>query len=211
MSIVDVCNIALDLIGQGGHIQSLDEHSTEAEACKRHFQLVYNNALNTYNWSFARRDEVITTDDLLADVVALPYKHTYRLPEDIMRILRLTEIDAGAEDETLATRQAIQFNFRNYDGTKVLATDAVAPFVVQYQAYLDDIDQCPPTFISALTYILASRLAGAFIGGTSGYDVGVKLYQMGTLEMTAASNLDAQQGSYSITDGKFSSFIKARR
>lgn len=211
MSIIDVCNIALDIISQGGHIQSMDEHSTEAEACKRHFQLVYDNALNTHNWSFARKDEVITTDDLLADVVALPYKYSYSLPEDVMRILKLTEVDAGASDETLATREAIQFNFRNYDGRKILATDHSAPFAVQYQAYVKDIEQCSPTFVSALAYLLASKLACTFIGGTSGYDVSLKLYQLGMSELATASALDAQQGSYSINEGKFSSFIRARR
>lgn len=211
MTNIEVCNMALDIISQGGHIQSLDEHSTEAEACKRHFKLVYDNALNSHNWSFARRDEVITTEDLLADVVSLPYKYSYKLPEDVMRVLKLTEVDAGASDETLAERQAIQFNFRNYDGAKVLVTDHVAPFAIQYVAYLEDLDQCSPTFISALTYLLASKLACSFLGGDRSFDISLKLYQLGSAELASAAGLDAQQGSYSISTGKYSSFLRARR
>ena len=123
MTNIDVCNRALDIVGQGGMITSFDQRTPEAEMCKRHFMPTYQTALDAYNWSFARRDEIIDKDNLLSDVCVLPYAYAYELPEDVMRVLYLTEMDAPATIETLSNRHAIQFNFRNYDGKKVLATN----------------------------------------------------------------------------------------
>ena len=65
MEKIDICNNALDLIGQGTHIDSLDEQSFEARSCKRLFKPVLNQCLDIYNWSFARKDEVITADSIM--------------------------------------------------------------------------------------------------------------------------------------------------
>ena len=210
MTNIDVCNAALDIVGQGGQIDTFDDPTPEAERCKRHFMPTYLAALEQFNWSFARRDEVINKDDLLTDVVVLPYQYAYSLPDDVMRVLYRTEVDAPAEVETLGNREGIQFNFRNYDNKKVLATDHAPDFAIHYQAFLDDVSLCTPSFAYALSYLVASRIASGMLGSNDRVTIGVKLYQIGYQLLHQAASYDAQQGNYSIDNHKFSSFLRSR-
>lgn len=210
MTIVELCNRALDIIGQGAMIESLDEVSPEAEMCKRHFMPTYLMALDMFNWSFARRDEIIDEENLLSDVTVLPYLHAYELPEDVMRILYLTELDAPSRIESVGFRDGIPFNFRNYDGKKVLATDHRPGFVVHYQATIEDINLCPPLFLGALTNLLAAELAASSIGSNDRVNISNKMRQVALALMTQAAANDAQQGAYVVDNNKHSRFIDVR-
>lgn len=210
MTNIDVCNMALDIIGQGGQMTSFDEMTPEAEMCKRHFMPTYQAALEQFNWTFARRDEVIDEENWLKDVCVLPYAYAYSIPEDVMRILYLTEVNAPSITETMGNREAIQFNFRNYDNKKVLATDHKPGFAMHYQAFIEDVSACSPSFTYALTYLLASRLASGSLGSNDRLTIGVKLYQVGYQLLTQAAAQDAQQGNYSVDNFKYSSFIRSR-
>ena len=210
MTNIDVCNAALDIVGQGGQIATFDDPTPEAERCKRHFMPTYLAALEQFNWSFARRDEVINEENLLEDVCVLPYQYAYSLPEDVMRVLYLTEVNAPADIETLGNRDGIQFNFRNYDNKKVLATDHAPDFAIHYQAFLEDVSLCPPSFAYALSYLVASRIASGMLGSNDRVTIGIKLYQMGYQLLTQAAAYDAQQGNYSLDNHKYSSFIRSR-
>ena len=211
MTDIDICNTALALIGQSRSIESMDEVSPEAEACKMFYKQSLDLCLDSNNWGFARRDEVITNEDLLEDVVVLPYLHAYKLPEDVMRVLYLTKLKATPDIEAMGKRRAIQFNFRNYDGKKVLATDQEPSFAIHYQAFIDDISVCSPAFYDALSYMLASKLASALIRGSDGVTISSNILKLGMSKLTLAAAYDAQQGGYSVEDKKFSSFMRARR
>lgn len=211
MDAIEACNVALATMGQARKIASLDERSPEAEACKLVYQQSLNLCLEANNWSFCRRDEVITEEEFLQDVVALPYKYAYSIPEDVMRILSLQPLRSGAETENMGTRHGIQFNFRNYDGKKIIATDSKPPFVVHYQCYLDDLSVCSPSFLDGFCYVLASKLAATLIRGIDGLNIGKTLLQLGTERLQLASAYDAQQGNYASEDQRYSSFIRARQ
>lgn len=212
---VEICNMALDLIGHGGRLDSLDVQTPEAEACKLHFQSTYETCIDFYNWSFTRRDEVIDKSDLLTNVYALPYQHAYRLPEDVLRVLYLMDLDASSLKETqrLQLPDHIQFDLRNYNGQKILATDHEPNFVIEYQAYVDmGTTRIPPTFTAGLTYLLASKLAPSLVRGTEGLTMGTRLYQLAMTELKRASDYDTQQSVYSLGDHlKPSSFLGARK
>ena len=70
MNKLDICNNALDLVGQGIHIDSFDENSKEADVIRRNYQSTVDRALSMYDFSFARKDEVITEDYLIKDYVS---------------------------------------------------------------------------------------------------------------------------------------------
>lgn len=210
MTVTDICNLALAIVGQSRKITSLEERSPEAEACKLLFQPTLDICLESCNWSFARKDEIIDAENLLPDVVVLPYTHAYELPSDVMRVLYLQGIKRSPYIETMGERNAIQFNFRNYDGKKVLATNHNIPFAVHYQCYITDPQICSPSFCDALSYVLASKLANTLIRGVEGITVGQTLLQTGQARLMQAASFDAQQGNYSIDNFKVSSFIRAR-
>lgn len=206
----EVCNMALGLIGEGHMIDDIDEHSVTAEACKRYFNLCLDSCNGAYNWSFARRDEVIDDTYLLSDVVALPYRYAYKVPEDVFKILRLGDVTDSSETETLGYRGTIQFSFRNYDNQKILVTDKEAPFTIQYQCRITDVGICDALFIEALSYLLAHKLCSCIIRDASATSFGTYMYKMYATVLGRAAALDAQQGNRGVAEPAYSGFTRAR-
>lgn len=211
MQAIDVCNGAIDLIGQGRHIENFDNSSPESAICSRLYPQSLKFVLDLYNWSFARRDEIITKDYLLPDVVSKPYDYSYKLDDDVNRVLFLTDVDADQNVETNGYERRIQFNFRNYDGKKILVTNKAPDFVMHYQCFLDDVSVASPTFLEGLQYILASRLAGSIIKGQLGVTIGQSFAQYGLSLLNVSAGIDAQQGGDFVNDRKKCKFIMARR
>lgn len=214
ISALDICNNALDRIGQGSRIASLSEQSPEAEACARWYPITYASALEAYNWSFARRDEILTSDDLLADFNPIPYKYAYKIPNDLMKILYITRPNVGEYVETLGNRTGVSFNFRSQDGVKVIACSSPPPLVIHYQANLDpinDIELCTPAFANALSILLASNIVGSLVRDVTSASVSLELYKLGSAFLAQAASYDANQGGYTVSNNKYSSFLLARR
>ena len=198
MTEIDLCNNALSMIGQGTHISSLTENKKEADACKRLLPVTVARCLDKFNWSFARRDEVITADFLLTDALCLPWKYVYKIPSDVMRLLYAVPMEASSASESIGYHGQIRFNVRNYKDQKVIATDHEAPFIIQYQADISDISIFPPTFCEGVEAALASALAADLIKGIEGVKVSQAMAQIAFQNLEHASALDAQQGAQSI-------------
>lgn len=195
MNKLDICNNALDLVGQGIHIDSFDENSKEADVIRRNYQSVVDRALASYYFSFARKDEVITENNLIKDYVSLPWKYSYTIPTDCMTILKLERIAKGLNDNN--ELEEIEFNFRNIKNKKCIVTNEKAPFVIQYQCYIEDESLFSPMFIEAIEYLLAGKIAPALIHGTSGMQIGQALIQAGLGYLEFSAGQDAQQGANS--------------
>ena len=209
MEIIELCNNALDLVGQGTHIEDMQENSKEADLCRRNLDPVIKRALDKFNFSFVRKDEVITEDSEI-DVVCIPYEHAYSLPSDLQRVLFLSDINDDSSSESIHTEK-IKYNFRLINGEKVLVTDYQAPFVIHYQSKDYELDLLPDTFVEAVEYLLASKLAIALIHGTTGLQISQQLLQTGNMYLQMSAGQDAQQGSNGIDiDKEKPSFIQAR-
>lgn len=209
MEIIELCNNALDLVGQGTHIEDMQENSKEADLCRRNLDPVIKRALDKFNFSFVRKDEVITEDNEI-DVVCIPYEHAYSLPSDLQRVLFLSDINDDSSSESIH-KENIKYNFRLVNGEKVLVTDFQAPFVIHYQSKDYELDLLPDTFVEAVEYLLASKLAIALIHGTTGLQISQQLLQTGNMYLQVSAGQDAQQGSNGIDiDKEKPSFIQAR-
>lgn len=208
MEKIDICNNVLDLVGQGSHINTLEEQSKEADLFRRNFDVTVKRCLMKANFNFARKDEVITSDNEL-DYVSLPWKHTYSLPSDCLRVLYLDEIDADSNSERIR-HDTNRFNFRQIGTKTTLATDKVAPFTVHYIANVTDTELFNDAFTEALEYLLGARVASALIHGTTGVQVGQTLLQQGMMLLYNASAIDAQQGGDSIQQIELPDLIKSR-
>lgn len=210
---VDICNNALDLIGQGIHIKGFDDQTKEADLCRRNYQQIVDRCLTKFNFSFARKDELITNSYLVSDVVSIPYKYTYKIPSDVMNILYL-ERYSKSKDETINNKDTIKFNFRvvkiNNVPTRCIVTNIEAPFVVQYQSFIDDPNLFSVQFTEAVEYMLGARLASALIHGSTGLNTSNNLMQNALMLLQLAIGQDNQQGADSIQDDAIPEFISAR-
>lgn len=209
MEIIELCNNALDLVGQGTHIEDMQENSKEADLCRRNLDPVIKRALDKFNFSFVRKDEVLTEGSEV-DVVCIPYSHAYSLPTDLQRVLFLSDINDDSSSESIH-KENIKYNFRLINGEKVLVTDYQAPFVIHYQSKDYELNLLPDTFVEAVEYLLASKLAIALIHGTTGLQISQQLLQTGNMYLQMSAGQDAQQGSNGIDiDKEKPSFIQAR-
>ena len=109
---LDVCNLALSRLGQG-EIASLDEQSTEAQACRRFWDADRRATLRDYPWNFAASSP--TPMVLLWDRqcpmftpapawVPVDFRFVYQLPPDSLRALELYDGNTGLsynEDGTI--------------------------------------------------------------------------------------------------------------
>lgn len=208
---IEICNNALSLCGQGSHISSLEEESKEAKTCKRLFMRAVERCVDKFDWSFCRKDEVITEDYLLKDVASPPFHFSYKLPEDCLRVVTVhnTELDAWYARQVNG-RQTIGFDYRNYKGQKILVTDVEVPFVLEYQALITDVNLFPPTFIEALEYTLAGVLAIEFVKGTTGAELGLQLEKQGYAILKQAWTLDSHIGEEPIEDLSVNSLLASR-
>lgn len=204
---IDICNNALDLIGEGLSITSFDDQTKQAELCKRLYPLSVERCLAKYYFSFARRDEVLTKDNLI-DYVSLPYRFTYKIPNDVQTILYLEQGIRKGGGEKIDTPN-IDFNFREIHGQRCIVTDTEYPITMHYQAKITDTNLFPSDFTEALEYCLGARLATACIKGATGIQISTQLMSQGIAFLSMAAGHDSQQGADSIqTDTP--SLIKAR-
>ena len=210
------CERVANLLGISIANQPLVEQRHFADRCEAVYELTLQRCLENYNWSFARKDEVITDDYLIVtddgqEIVSLPWKHSYRIPEDVARILCLTPMTVDSWSERISAPAQIRFNFRNYDGEKILVTDAVTPFIMQYQAKGVDEGLMPPLFIQAVEYLSAAELAPNFTDTAKGINGQINYRQQALMFLDQAAALDAQQGAYSIKRKRVPAFLRARR
>lgn len=218
---LEICNMAIGLTGGGRTLTSIDQKCPEAAACSTYYQAALEECLTAANWSFCRKDELITEENLLKDEhgqiitgATLPYAYSYEVPEDVIKILYLSPYPSSARTtETLCVNhnRLIPFNLRNVDNRLCLATDATPPFEIHYQARLDEFVLVTPAFKLAAATRLASLIAPMIIGGVEGINMGIKLEQMFQQSLTRAAAIDAQQGAYSVTSSRSNRFIEARR
>lgn len=209
---LEICNNALSLCGQGTHISSLSEESKEADLCSRLYQRAVERCIDKYDWSFCRKDEVITADYQLKDVASPPFHYTYKLPDDCLRVLSIhnTELDNWYARQ-IDGRQTLPFDFRNYKGQKVMVCDTEAPFVLQYQALVTDVALFSPTVIEAIEFVLAGYLCIDLINGTTGAQLGLNLEKQGYTLLREAWTLDSHIGAEVIQDRTVDEFMQARR
>lgn len=208
---LEICNNALSLCGQGTHISSLTEQTKEADASSRLYQRAVERCVDKYDWSFCRKDEVINESFLLKDVASPPFRFSYHLPKDCLRVLTIhkTETDSWYARQVNA-RPTIGFDYRNYLGEKIFATEAEVPFVLEYQALITDVNLFPPTVIEAIEYVLAGIMAIEFVKGTTGAQIGLQLEKQGYNLLKEAWTLDSHIGEEPIEDRSVSSLLAAR-
>lgn len=95
LSEVDICNLALDRLGQRA-IASIDTPTTEIETiCARHYHQIRQELLRSYIFNFAKKYDVWEK----ATDVTPPFTYTsaFYLPDDFLRLLVLGDITIGAQ------------------------------------------------------------------------------------------------------------------
>lgn len=153
-SVVDICNIALSHLGEAGNVASIDppEASTQARMCARFYPVARDEALEAHAWRFNTRRKALASVDLPAAVDG-EWDYAYALPTDCLRpfavyVPGVTE-QGKTEDFTIETSS---------DGSQVLYANVDEAYL-KYVVRVTDTSRFPPSFVTALSYLLARYLA----------------------------------------------------
>lgn len=180
---VDICNIALARLGNRATLTSISppEGSSEADHCARFYPLAKDQILRERAWSFAIRRARLAA--MAED--PLGRGNAFGVPSDCLSI-----ITVQPDLEGWPPRKFLEFAVES-NGTQRVLICGYDPVWVRYTSGLTSEDSFPSDFADALAWLLASKLAGAIVTGTTGMDVAAKMTQMYLVALRTAGQHDA--------------------
>lgn len=196
---VDIANLALANLGDNATVASLDppEGSAQAEHCARFYPIARDALLEAHSWNFATKRKQLA--ELTSDWTSWDY--CYAVPSDMLVALAVIppeptdDYSEGTPSQETTVGQYVTQPFALEsldDGTSVIYTDQ-EDAVLRYTARITDPTKFSPLFTSALTWSLASMLAGPIIKGDAGAAEAKRCLQMMNLYLGQARTSDANQ------------------
>lgn len=188
---VDICNVALGHLGDAGTIASLypPEGSAQAEHCSRYYPMARDEILTAHTWGFATRRVPLAQ-------LATPspgWGFSYSFPRDAMTVLAVCapgEPDPGIGD--LPANPHPYVTESTDSGSRVVYCNV--PEAVMHGIFrVTSTERFTPLFISALTWHLASKLAGPVIKGSEGAAESRRCAQMAQAYLDQAKAHDSSQ------------------
>lgn len=179
ISAVKICNMALAHIGARSSIESLDETSTEAKACKLWYDWARLQVLEGFNWNFARKRKV------LAVLEEEPYDDwavRYEYPSDCVKA-RLIFNPAGPDADP------VPFEVTTTDDgqTSCILTDMEDAQLI-YTFDMTNTARFSPKFVDALAWRLAACVAFTLTGKREIEQSALQYYHQFALPMAINSN-----------------------
>lgn len=145
---IDVCNLALDFLGQTP-IASIDTPTTSAEEiCARHYDQVRRQLLREWVWNFAKRRVSLSR----IGAPGFDFADEYALPNDCLRVLSV-----GGDVEV-----AQEKNFDIQGRSILLNNGGAASTTLRYIADVTNPQEMDATFINLLALALALKISYKF-------------------------------------------------
>jgi hypothetical protein len=179
---VDICNLALSLLGDSAQVTSISGGDTSAQAvwCQKFYPVARDTLLARHPWRFAIAKEQLTATATAYDAWA----YAYVAPTDIIRPLNVIPAATQQQETT-----SVGFNW----AADTIYTESATP-VLQYIRKVTDATKFPAYFVNCLARLLASYLAGPLIKGQEGVKVGESHTQILAGELERAIVADASFG-----------------
>jgi hypothetical protein len=204
---VDICNLALSHIGEGNKITSINptDGSVQSSYCATFYPIARDSLLEMQQWNFAMRREALVE----VTNTSTEYDYAYALPANAAKIVAVLPPDAsddysttfapaGGTYYTAPIIAAGMYNPQAYsietneDGEQVIYTDQPNA-MVRYVYRTTDSRTFSQTFVVALSWHLASMLAGPIIKGDQGSAEAKRCQQMLAAYLGKAESHDATQ------------------
>lgn len=190
-STVDICNMALSLLGDEATVTSINpaDGSDQAGHCARWYPVAVRRMLESANWSFATKRKKLSR---LSNTSAALYDSTafmYALPSDCVRVVRLdSEFELAASKDCNGHFYKLALSEDNK--TRALFTSVDDP-VLEYVSYVTTTELFPAYFTDALVVLLAAYLTGPMKRTDSTSNTAINLMQQYENLLNKAVNADA--------------------
>jgi hypothetical protein len=182
---VDICNLALGHLAQGATpITSIDppDGSFYAEVMYQYYPIARDMALEAHEWNFASTRERLARITLPDSITQWAY--AFDFPTQVIR--PLVVLPHGATDDKYALPFRIETDNLTDDRVVLCNVDDV---VMKYIRRQDDPTRYTPSFVMAMSYLLAHFAAGPITKKQSMIDGMFKLYRT---HIDIARGLNAQ-------------------
>ncbi len=200
LNVVGICNLAVSRLGESPNIASIDppEGSALAEHCALFYPLARDTLLEAFPWNFA----TYRTNLALLNETIGAWRFAYARPSDTIKIIAVLPLSTGKNEVTAEYEVS-----RNTAGDIVILTDEQYA-TIKYTSRVDDPQKYSPLFVDALSWLLASYIAGPVLKGDAGAAMAKICYQSFMLVMSQARNSDA--GQKSIKQEHSADWMRAR-
>lgn len=191
MSQVAIWNLALGHLGDRANVSTVDEESRQAELCRLFYPMTRRSALEAHDWGFATRLAVLAPSPFPA---TLGWVYGLTAPADAIKIIAL-----GYAEGRQFQRAEYQ-KIGDEDGNPLILTNLETPQCA-YLVDVEDVGKWSPLFVEAVSWLLASHLAGPLITGDTGRAESRRMLEEFRTTMMRAAGSDAnQQGTRRLFD-----------
>lgn len=217
MSEVTICNLALSNLGDVATVASINppEASIQAQLCSRFYPVARNALLEMNAWGFATRRVALAVLTPPVSACARPWRYTYAVPNKTVNVLAILPKDAPDDYEAwygptekehyppypqgyvpvpgpgMYIPQPYTIE-TNTDGSQIILTN-VCDAVMRYTTIVEDTTKFSPLFTVALSWLLASMLAGPLLKGDAGAAEATRCMEMFKVFESEAEASDSNQ------------------
>lgn len=209
-SAVDICNLALSHIGDVADVQAIypPDGSVQAGFCATFYPIALLSILEQASWDFATRRAGLAA---LAANPSTTWRNAYAVPDGMLSAIAV--LPPYARDDytehlghrswfhpmpdypnpaaNIYTPQPYSIE-SDADGNRIILTN-VWDAVLRYTVTVEDPNAFSALFVMALSYQLASMLAGPLIKGETGMSVSEGMLQKAQAFTSQAKTSDANQ------------------
>lgn len=198
---VDICNMALAHIGNKAKVTAINpaDGSVEAAHCERFLPMAVNALLDMHPWSWATAKIELTAinvdgDGEQTDNDDEAWEWRYEIPNGMVRAISVIPDDST--NDYLVAGQKIPVDFcikRSSEDEELRIYTNQEDAFLRYIVYEDDTNVWDPLFVMALSWHLASLLAGPIVKGEQGHAEAQRCLQRMSQYLAEAKQKDSNE------------------
>lgn len=198
---VDICNLALSYLGDAATVTSINppEGSAQAEHCARFYPIARDALLARHNWAFAMRRETLN----LLSATNAQWAYVYARPNKLLKVIAIIPASSGGDYNLYIETDTLGAAPMDYapqefslevlgSGTQVILCN-IPNAVVRYTEQVTDPSRFSTLFVQALSWNLASMIAGPLLKGAAGASRAQSCYAMAQTILKEAKDVDSDQ------------------
>lgn len=165
---VEIANLALAHLGDSATVSSLSppEGSAQAEKCARFYPLARDVMQEDFTWNFCVRRKLLA---LVASWSSGKWAYAYAAPSEMINAISLSHPDASSDQvDVLGGRPGAPFQIEGTDTGQLVILTNLPDAELRYTVKVRDSTKFSAQFVEALSWRLASMLAGSILKGEAG-------------------------------------------
>jgi hypothetical protein len=170
---VEIANLALSHLGDTATISSLSppEGSAQAERCARFYPLARDVMQEEFLWNFCTRRQMLA---LMADWSSGKWAYAYAVPSEMLQPISVSHPEASSDQvDVLGGRTGATFQIESTGSGQLVILTNQRDAELRYTVKVVDSAKFSAQFVEALSWRLASMIAGPILKG----DAGMKMTQ----------------------------------